>query len=186
MLRLVTLAAVLGVIGGLVGAFAFSEVSGQAEALALLATRVREQNLDANGLIRVHEQGTANVTGTVDVGNMPAVQDVNVVSMPTSQGRLIEVGTLPAPANGSVQFPVVDVRDCSQSSAMAETAQIPEGGAVEFTNLSVSTDGTNMFFTGFGGGVGSVASLGSWPFVQFGVRHSGDATDITAWVWCAP
>src|SRR3990172_5922341 len=78
MLRLVTLAAVLGVIGGLAGAFAFSEVSGQADAVALLATRVREQNLDANGLIRVHEQGTANVAGTVDVGNLPLDADGNM------------------------------------------------------------------------------------------------------------
>src|SRR3970040_2117190 len=43
-------------------------------------TKVREQNLDGSGLIRVHEQGTANVAGTVSVGNLPAVQDVNVVA----------------------------------------------------------------------------------------------------------
>src|SRR3990172_3750342 len=79
MLRLVTLAAVLGVIGGLAGAFAYTEVSCQADAVALLAApRVREQNLDANGLIRVHEQGTANVTGTVDVGNLPLDGDGNM------------------------------------------------------------------------------------------------------------
>jgi hypothetical protein len=58
---------------------------------------VREQNLDADGLIRVHEQGVAdvnvtndplnvavandtlNVSGEVEVTNFPATQDVNVV-----------------------------------------------------------------------------------------------------------
>jgi hypothetical protein len=58
---------------------------------------IREQNLDADGLIRVHEQGVAdvnvtndplnvsvanetlNVSGEVEVSNFPATQDVNVL-----------------------------------------------------------------------------------------------------------
>ena len=46
---------------------------------------VREQNLDANGWIKVHEQGTTNVSGTVEVdgdiaiSNFPTTQDVNIV-----------------------------------------------------------------------------------------------------------
>jgi hypothetical protein len=58
---------------------------------------IREQNLDDDGLIRVHEQGVAdvnvtndllnvsvgnetlNVSGEVEVSNFPATQDVNVV-----------------------------------------------------------------------------------------------------------
>ena len=58
---------------------------------------IREQNLDADGLIRVHEQGVAdvnvtndplnvsvandtlNVSGEVEVSNFPATQDVTVV-----------------------------------------------------------------------------------------------------------
>jgi hypothetical protein len=49
---------------------------------------VREQNLDASGWIKVHEQGTSQVTGSIEVANFPAsmeisnfpqTQDVNVV-----------------------------------------------------------------------------------------------------------
>src|SRR3972149_2735320 len=55
-------------------------------------TKVREQNLDGGGFIKVHEQGTANVSGTVDVGNLPAVQDVNVVAMtPGPRGNLVSL-----------------------------------------------------------------------------------------------
>ena len=41
---------------------------------------VREVNLDGNGNIKVHEQGTVAVTGTVNVGNNPATQDVRVTN----------------------------------------------------------------------------------------------------------
>jgi len=43
---------------------------------------VAEANKDANGNIRVHEQGTVAVTGTVNVGNNPAVQDVRITNNP--------------------------------------------------------------------------------------------------------
>jgi hypothetical protein len=57
---------------------------------------VREQNLDTNGWIAVHEQGTANVNvtgtpnvnvsgGTVDVGNLPQVQTVTDANHPALQ-----------------------------------------------------------------------------------------------------
>jgi hypothetical protein len=41
---------------------------------------VAEANKDANGNIKVHEQGIVQVMGTVDVGNSPKVQDVNVTN----------------------------------------------------------------------------------------------------------
>src|SRR5438132_6063339 len=41
------------------------------------AQQVREQNLDGSGFIRTQEQGTATLAGSVNVGNMPAVQNVN-------------------------------------------------------------------------------------------------------------
>jgi hypothetical protein len=41
---------------------------------------VREANIDAGGNIKVHEQGTVTVTGTVEVGNTPKVLDVNVTN----------------------------------------------------------------------------------------------------------
>lgn len=98
------------------------------------ATRpVREQNLDGAGLIRVHEQGIAdvNVTNTtldvqgsvdvanfptsLEVSNLPAVQQVEVVGGALA-GTLVPVTTvqalpLQAPADGVLRFqslPTVD------------------------------------------------------------------------------
>ena len=60
---------------------------------------VEEQNLDGSGFIAVHEQGTADVnvtnaalpvSGTVDVGNLPVVQDVNVISLPSQDPGPLE------------------------------------------------------------------------------------------------
>ncbi len=78
MRRIVILATVAGLLSGLAGALAFSALSD--EASAALFAFVRETNVDGNGHIRVHEQGTADVnvtngsvlvSGTVDVGNFP-------------------------------------------------------------------------------------------------------------------
>jgi len=91
MQRIITVVIVLAAVG-IVSAFAASKLvpSHQAGA-APSATQVREQNLDASGFIRTHEQGTANVSvtntwlpvsGTVNVGNFPAA----------AQGRLINLG----------------------------------------------------------------------------------------------
>jgi len=43
---------------------------------------VAETNKDANGNIKVHEQGVVMVTGTVNVGNTPATQNVRVTNTP--------------------------------------------------------------------------------------------------------
>jgi hypothetical protein len=43
---------------------------------------VAEANRDASGAIRVHEQGTVQVQGTVNVGNAPTVQDVRITNTP--------------------------------------------------------------------------------------------------------
>ena len=80
---------------------------------------VEEQNLDASGFIAVHEQGVAAVSGTVDVGNLPAVQDVNVISMPSEEP-------------GSVEFTHVQARLCTNS---------PTGFCVPGASDSVDVDG---------------------------------------------
>ncbi len=161
---------------------------------------VREQNLDGDGFIRVHEQGTANVSvtnaslpvsGTVDVGNLPAVQDVNVVSLPSEEGRLIELGTQAIPGGGHYQSSFVDVSDCQRVTLMAR------GTAFE-TNIhtaEMSPDGTiaigaNLIVEELGGG-GTGSS--SWhnleitmPFMRFRASHNNNlfGTSITAWIWC--
>jgi hypothetical protein len=43
---------------------------------------VRENNLDASGHIKVHEQGVVSVQGTINVGNSPSVQNVRIVNDP--------------------------------------------------------------------------------------------------------
>ena len=61
---------------------------------------VLEQNVDANGLIRVHEQGTVPVTGTVDIGNAPAVQAVSVTNPSLPVTGSVEVTNFPASTSG--------------------------------------------------------------------------------------
>jgi hypothetical protein len=67
---------------------------------------VAEQNLDSNGFIRVHEQGTANVavtnfpaTQSVIVSNLPATQNVAVTNLPLREpftaGESIVAQTIP-------------------------------------------------------------------------------------------
>ncbi len=77
-------------------------VSGGLDGSASAAPKaqvVREENVDTNGFIAVHEQGTADVnvtnaalpvSGTVDVGNLPVVQDVNVISLPSQDPGPLE------------------------------------------------------------------------------------------------
>lgn len=43
---------------------------------------VREANVDAEGYLRIHEQGVVSVQGTVNVASGPAVQDVRVTNTP--------------------------------------------------------------------------------------------------------
>jgi len=62
---------------------------------------VLETNRDAGGNIRVHEQGTVPITGTVNVGNTPAVQDVNVTNARLEVSGAVTVGSLPRGAQGS-------------------------------------------------------------------------------------
>lgn len=66
------------VLGGIVGGTLFGD---RVIAAADKIMQVAEQNLDANGYIRVHEQGTANVAVT----NFPASQNVAVTNLPAVQ-----------------------------------------------------------------------------------------------------
>jgi hypothetical protein len=74
-------------LGGALGGTLFGDRVLEAAAKILA---VAEQNLDSNGYIRVHEQGTANVAVT----NFPATQNVTVTNLPTTQN--VAVTNLPA------------------------------------------------------------------------------------------
>ena len=121
MRQIVALLIVVGVVAGLAGGLTVAQLSGRAGAAPPPPSPqpVREQNLDASGFIRVHEQGTANVAGTVNVGNLPAVQDVNVLSASPPPGRLINLGTQTVTGDGSYAYPFVDVSDCAKLTAIA-------------------------------------------------------------------
>jgi hypothetical protein len=74
------------ILGSAVTIMLMGKVSAQPEPVPQPSQPVREQNLDANRFIRVHEQGTANVNvansqltvgGTVSVDNFPSSFSVN-------------------------------------------------------------------------------------------------------------
>jgi len=70
----------------LTAAFAFLGLRAGTTDLTATATNpplnVRENNLDGDGNIKVHEQGTVAISGTVNVGNTPATQNVRVTNTP--------------------------------------------------------------------------------------------------------
>lgn len=200
MQRLIALFIIVALTGGLLGAFTVSELSSSAGAAPPpqqnQGQRVREQNLDASGFIRVHEQGTANVAGTVNVGNLPAVQDVNVVSMPAAaRGRLVELGTQMVGPQQNAVFPFADVSDCARMRAMARA---PFTGGIRMVTFNTSPDGNTGIPVGVFDnksesvvdGVSTASALISGPhrFIQLLVLNpnSGVGADITAWIWCQP
>jgi len=150
---------VVALVSGLIGAFGVNELSGEAGAAPQCPPKCPT----------------------------PTQSPAPVPSPSPQTGRLIELGTIFGPANGTAQFPLVDVRDCSAVSAFASRAG---GGGLEVTGALVSIDGVTTMeaeaHSRYGSISGATASLGSWPFVGFGVRHSGDDTNITGWLWCAP
>jgi hypothetical protein len=153
MQRIIAAVTVLAAVG-IVSAFAAGQLvpSHQAGA-APSAQQVREQNLDASGFIRTHEQGTANVNvtngslpvaGTVNVGNLPAVQNVNVVSEPASP-IVDKVFTFATNAtgdqNGAFVSAALDTTGCRKLEVFLNFGQ----SNVDAYNLLVweSTDGVN-------------------------------------------
>ncbi len=88
MQRITVFAVTLAVVGGLVGAFAYSQLSDQASAVPAPTSVSVASPLDGAGNVKVAQQGTtsvnvtnaslpvsgtvtANVGGTVNVGNLP-------------------------------------------------------------------------------------------------------------------
>jgi hypothetical protein len=195
---LVALAVIAAFASGLIGTWAFSQLTEQAGAAPPPPSpqQVREQNLDGSGFIRVHEQGTANVAGTVNVGNLPSVQDVNVLSMPAqSTGRLIAPGTQPALGSNDTIFSTTDVSDCSEIRAMARTTH--SSGLTLEPSIYTSPDGSTRIIAAnaventageFVDGVSTTSGLIAGPhrYIALLVFNSGPTADVTAWLWCQP
>lgn len=163
---------------------------------------VEEQNVDANGYIAVHEQRVADVnvtnaslpvSGTVEVGNVPAVQDVNVVSMPSQAGRLIQFGPETVPGGATFVTPYADVSACGRVTLMAKSSSgYPTSASVQ----SMSPDGTVAIAATTPSGQ-QATSVGTYslhnleivmPFMRLAISNGNHETpaDLTGWIWCAP
>ena len=103
MRRSIVLAVAL--VGGVVGGTLFG---GPVLSAAAHAQDVLEQNLDASGFIRVHEQGTANVAVT----NFPASQTVAITNLPSVQNVAL-AGHEPFTAGESINAQTISDGDVS-------------------------------------------------------------------------
>jgi hypothetical protein len=137
---------------GLVGLRAGEALSMDANLLAAPSVpnpplNVAEANRDAGGNIKVHEQGTVSVTGTVDVGNAPKVQDVNVTNGPL----------VVRAADRGVQMIYSETIDDFDAEVL-RTIDIHEYARVRFQS-NVNGSGTVEYFVSTDGGVKEHFSL---------------------------
>lgn len=152
MQRIIVFAITLAVVGGLVGAFAYSQLSDRASAVPAPWSVSIASPLDGVGNVKVAQQGTTSVnvtnaslpvSGTVNVGNLPTDAQGNVrvsgiVTPPT--GRLMLVGqNISLAAGGSFTSNYVDTSDCH--SLVLFTDAVGQIGA----SLHVSADGINPY-----------------------------------------
>ena len=157
------------------------------------AQAVEEQNLDGSGFIAVHEQGTANVAGTVDVGNLPAVQDVNVVSASSQEPRLIELTFTTVPTSTSIsRSNLVDISDCGLISVFVlgssglndTTLGSPDGNQL----IPVRLPGDRIGDTSPVRGSSVLNVPMNLPFILItaGGSSSQQGEASTGWIYCAP
>ena len=186
---IITTATVVALIVGTALGFVVSRSLDGAASAAPAETKVREQNLDGSGLIRVHEQGTANVAGTVNVGNLPAVQDVNVVSRSPQSGRLVSLTLTTGSEPASWQSQIFGASDCGHVSIMARGSSnltiglvaSPDGTVRIPIRLAAQTQNT---IDGFNTVTVENYALAE-PFLQVQVGGS-TGSNPTAWLWCVP
>ena len=140
---------------------------------------VREQNLDANGNIKVHEQGTANVNVTNSSLSVraPAVTD--------GAGF---VGPAPAQLSGPEQIELCVTSTTKTCTATALVITMTAG--VENFRLTLSSGGIAASFVGpAGGGVSNIVLPLSRPitFDSFWCAgHSSSDTCTVSWVGAQP
>jgi hypothetical protein len=166
--RFIVLTAIIGLVGGLIGAWAAVQLSGEAGAAPPPPgdQKVREQNLDASGFIRVHEQGTANVTGTVNVGNLPfdARGNLRVASGFTKAAELFTGTVNPGE---TVTTPFTDVQGCRDFTIFVLNAGDSSAG-IENAELTLSLDGQHSYGRGarmaFFGDFDGTQRNNSWSF----------------------
>jgi hypothetical protein len=103
---------------------------------------VREQNRDASGYIRVHEQGSVNVSAAapLPVQQQGAI-DVNVLSDPQPQAlHVVLHETVVGDGGGFARTSFADTSGCSDFIAMSRS--ISPGMGLQTTTQYASPDGT--------------------------------------------
>ena len=127
----------LVILGFVAGSVVIGVVWAQPDPRAGATTPVREQNLDGTGWIRVHEQGTATVTGTVSVANFPAA--VAISNFPETQNVNVtggEVTTKPSPV--SIGFSDTMCANAGESTAVLLGFPQSSTSALDVTDLTIS------------------------------------------------
>ena len=135
------------------------------------------------------------VFGVVVAGFSPGAEAAPPDKSGDAGGRLIELGTM---SGGFAEYPLVDVSDCERMLVMAEGE--PGAAIIEIQGtIHVSPDGTNdnrisvatlLTESGTSANVDGTPSSsliveGLAPYMQFTVRSTAGAQDITTWVWCS-
>ncbi len=174
--RIVSIA-LFGLVIGLVGAWAYGELHGEAGATPAPSQVVVTGPLDGAGNVKVHEQGTANV---------------NVVSMPAApQGRLIQLGT--QTIGNLYRSAFVDVSDCHKATIMVTSSN---SYPTLYVNPQISPDGVQAIAGPAGelsdlviDGVRtrSLNGIVTWPIMRVeAYLNPAETSNITAWIWCQP
>ena len=209
-MRYIIAATAFALVAGITLGFVVSRGLDGSASAAPPTQAVEEQNLDAGGSIAVHEQGVADVnvtnpslpvSGTVDVGNLPAVQDVNVISLPSQPapvGRTVLVAqNVNLGPGASHTTAIEETADCRDMRLMVDhTGQVaalllpsPDGasqtGAIE---LMRSGGGDGTFYTPKANPASSAPFSATAPKVAIRLTESTGSVAATvneAWLYCS-
>jgi hypothetical protein len=181
--------------GAIAGAITYSQ-SASARSSGPQAAPVLEQNVDANGFIRIHEQGTAEVHVTNT--SLPVTGTVNVGNLPTDAGRVIRLSDafVYAP-HQSIQTSAIDTSDCRALVAYVAQNAIDSAGDVAVQPTLLPTPTGSGFFGGFEGkrqfntftyvvpGTDSMPVVAPKVVVELRNGTSDIASTDGAWLYCA-
>ena len=181
-----SIAVVVLLAGILIGLVAGRALGGTASAAPTTReTLVREQNLDANGYVRVHEQG---------------VSDVNVLNFPVPQGRRLDLvfDNEPFAAGERKDSAFVDTEGCAVSKVYIHAGIVRVGaGAGGDVTILGSGDGVesyeNLFPPSYvsSSGQNSTFAFGAdpqrlRPWSRVHVFNGDTPQNITAYLYCVP
>ena len=154
---------------------------------------VREQNLDADGNIKVHEQGVVSVSASAPLPvEQQGVLDVNVLSEPQSQAtHLVLYETVAGDGSGFARTSFADTSGCSDFIAMTRG---PVGGAVAMhltsTTQYSSPDGTTSVPVQTLGALSTAGDIdsslrfsGTYPYFAVAVNGNPGAS-AEVWLYC--